>query len=344
MKELAAYHALAIVTEGDYQKITAQYLAYGTFARAWEVAAKQFPHIDAVHELAKLKSLGIVLVLNTDQHFPPALREIPHAPHALYIRGQFPLCREYLAIVGTRKATPYGLTIAKKFAHDISTHTTLGIVSGLALGIDGAAHRGALEACGNTVAILPCGLDTVYPPAHEHLAKQILKANGTLISEYPPQSPTYPARFLERNRIISGMTRGTLIVEAPLVSGALATARFALEQNRNVYVVPGLLTAREYIGSNKLIQSGAMLVTQPQDIAEDLKIPFAQPEISSQKNVALTPTEVRIYNVIRGNIEPLTIDNIIESAKLEPQTVSQTITFLLLRDIIREDAGKYSIK
>ena len=201
--------------------------------------------------------------------FPSLLREIPDAPRKLYYLGA-PLGDEQkIAIVGTRKASLSGLGYAKKFATELA-QAGLTIVSGLALGIDSAAHEGALAAGGKTIAVLACGLDTVYPPQNRKLAKKIIDSGGTLVSEYEPGQRAYPANFLARNRIVSGLSLGVLAVEAPERSGTLATCRFAVEQNRDVFVIPGALNNPNYVGSNALIKIGAALVTEPRDILEPL--------------------------------------------------------------------------
>ena len=176
-----------------------------------------------------------------------------------------------IAIVGTRRATPDGKSTARRFAAELA-RAGIVIVSGLAFGVDAAAHEGCLDAEGKTVAVLACGLANIYPRNNEPLAKKILAQGGAIISEYPPDMPAYPSRFLERNRIVSGLSKGTLVIEAPERSGSLATARFALEQNRDVFVVPGPIAHPNFKGSHALIRQGAELVTTPEDILESYGI------------------------------------------------------------------------
>ena len=181
-----------------------------------------------------------------------------------------PTCRTTetpIAIVGTRRATPEGKIIAKRFARELTSYG-IPIASGLAFGIDAAAHEECVATGGATIAVLAGGLDAIYPGSNAALAQKILARHGCIISEYPLGSPPLPYRFLERNRIISGISRGTLVVEAPENSGSLATARYALEANREVFVVPGSTLHPNFKGSHRLIRQGAELVTTPEEIFE----------------------------------------------------------------------------
>lgn len=213
------------------------------------------------------ETLGISIVTLADAEYPPILRRIPDPPLVLYVKGRLPDLEQTpgIGIVGTRKATPYGLMAAEHFGYGLAKAGCT-VVSGMALGADGAAARGALKAGGKTVAVLAGGLNICYPPEHNFLMGDIL-LSGAVISENPPGTPHDGFRFPIRNRIISGLSRGVLVVEAPLRSGALITARLALDQGREVFAVPGAINAPGSAGCNRLIRDGeAALVTEPRDI------------------------------------------------------------------------------
>ena len=289
------------------------------FSRAGKAA-------DPEGEWEKLGENGIKLIMYDEPDFPELLREIYWPPHGIYIKGESGVFgRKAVGIVGTRKATEEGSELARRFGADLA-RAGVSVVSGLAFGIDAAAHKGCLSAGGFTAAVLACGLDRIYPRSNERLAEEILSSNGVLISEYPPGTPPLPHRFIERNRIVSGLSSGIVIIEAPERSGSLATARFASEQNREVFVVPGPAGHRNFSGSHRLIRSGARLVSSTADILEDLNIS----EYSVHSDAGETDEEKLIFEIIKNSREPLGIDKITEIAELESRTVSQTLTLLLL--------------
>lgn len=219
------------------------------------------------------EALGISIVTLTDAEYPSILRRIPDPPLVLYVKGRLPDLEQTpgIGIVGTRKATPYGLMAAEHFGYGLAKAGCT-VVSGMALGADGAAARGALKAGGKTIAVLAGGLNICYPPEHNFLMGDIL-LSGAVISENPPGTPHDGFRFPIRNRIISGLSRGVLVVEAPLRSGALITARLALDQGREVFAVPGAINAPGSAGCNRLIRDGeAALVTEPRDIIGELGV------------------------------------------------------------------------
>ena len=219
------------------------------------------------------EALGISIVTLADAEYPSILRRIPDPPLVLYVKGRLPDLEQTpgIGIVGTRKATPYGLMAAEHFGYGLAKAGCT-VVSGMALGADGAAARGALKAGGKTIAVLAGGLNICYPPEHNFLMGDIL-LSGAVISENPPGTPHDGFRFPIRNRIISGLSRGVLVVEAPLRSGALITARLALDQGREVFAVPGAINAPDSAGCNRLIRDGeAALVTEPRDIIGELGV------------------------------------------------------------------------
>ncbi len=284
----------------------------------------------------------------SEEEYPKLLREIPSPPATLFVKGSFPSPCICVAIVGTRKATQDGKLIAKQIAYDLAK-AGITIVSGLAIGIDGAAHEGALQGGGNTIAVLANGLDTVYPLLHEHLAESIVAQSGAICSEYPEGIAPLRHQFLERNRIISGMSIATIVVEAPMRSGSLATARFALEQGREVFVVPGPVRHRNYQGSHMLIREGARLVTSAKDIAHDL-----EEALKAYEGVLAVPEKERergheeketspVFRAIKEASSPLTVDNISEMTHLETQRVNQELSLLILEGKIEELHGTFSI-
>ncbi len=280
-----------------------------------------------------------------DEAYPPALKEIPNPPLKFHYRGRLPDPeRPHLAIVGTRKATAHGLEIAAHLARELASRGAV-IVSGLALGIDTAAHEGALAGKGTTIAVLPVGIDRVYPGHNTGLADQIIHAGGTVISEYDPGTPSYKLHFLERNRIVSGLCRGIIVVEAPEKSGALATAAHALAQNREVFVVPGPISHENYKGSHSLIRAGARLATSAQEILDDLNLAPILPEQSllPLKEVACNDIQRQIMAVIRSMGTALSIDKIQDFTKMDVSVVTRNLTLLLIQGIVREDGGRYSL-
>jgi DNA processing protein len=221
-------------------------------------------------ELASIERLALRLVDERDAAFPPLLREIPDAPVALFVQGRSEtlLAPMAVAIVGSRRGTAAGQAFATALARDLA-QAKVTVVSGLAKGIDGASHRGALDGAGVTIAVMGGGHDEVYPPTHRNLAARIVDT-GALISEYPPSTPTYAAQFPERNRIISGLCAAVVVVEATDKSGSLITARMALEQGREVMAVPGAIEGGAHRGCHRLIRQGALLVEGVADVLEGL--------------------------------------------------------------------------
>ena len=221
-------------------------------------------------EIERLEQLGAVVITLEDEDYPPLLREIYDPPIALYVRGDLKkaCARPCLAVVGSRRSSTYGVNAALSLSRDLAQNG-LTIVSGLARGIDASAHRGALEAGGLTVAVVGTGLETTYPKEHKKLEGEIA-ANGAVVSEFPLGTPPLPQNFPYRNRVLSGLCFGVLIVEAAEHSGSLITARLANEQGREVFAVPGNITSQTSFGPNFLIKDGAKLVQQWRDVVEEL--------------------------------------------------------------------------
>ena len=346
MDEHKSYNALNIACSTNYKALKKLWGEYQSWRQAW-LAIKSSSQIDSETEWQKSKEYNVRLILNSDPEFPSQLKEIPWAPFGIYIKGA-PLTKDekLVAIVGTRKATTQGKNTAKSFAK-ILTENGITVVSGLALGLDASAHEGVIEAKGRTIAVLANGLDRVYPRQNENLAKKILEFGGTLISEYPIGSPSLRERFIERNRIVSGLSLGTVIIEAPNESGALATARFALEQNREVFVVPGDIHHTNYVGSHELIKTGAALVTSPVDVLTGLSLEnFAtHAKLATQKLALqnLDENQKAVINVLNQAGGKITIDEIADLAKLETALVNRSLGFLVIQGMIKEENGKYYV-
>lgn len=340
-QERRSYHALRNAGVSSYAELKKLYRRFGSWTGV--LASERFSSYPGA-EWEKLERAGIRLILNDDLDFPPLLREIPFPPFGIYIKGELPdQMVSAIGIVGTRKATEEGKETARRFAAELSG-TGVAIVSGLAFGIDAAAHAGCLEANGRTFAVLAHGLDSVYPRSNERLAKRILEQSGALISEYPPSTPSYPSQFLERNRLISGLSIGIVVIEAPHASGSLATARFALEQNREVFVVPGPARHPNFKGSHELIRGGARLVTAAAEVLEDLNLVQASDPDAASREAFDTEEEKTIFEVLRNAREPVEIDKIVEITHFESNRANQALTMLLLKNAVEEQSEGYAIK
>ena len=285
-------------------------------------------------------------ISSDDIEYPHLLKETVGFPERLHYIGSLPEHNELcISIVGTRKATREGQALAYETAEELAKRGFT-IVSGLALGIDGAAHEGALHAKGKTIAVLANGLDSVYPKQHERLAELIVENGGCLISEYPDGTPSYPNQFLERNRIVSGLSIATVVIEAPERSGSLATARNAIEQGRDVFIFPGNVNQPNYRGSHRLIRDGARLVTGYMDILEDLGMKEGSfKERNWAKIAELADKDERdIATILKEAQEPLSIDRILELTILPPHIVNEKLTLLIFDGIVEEKGGLFAIR
>ncbi len=291
-------------------------------------------------ELEWLSEPGHHLLTWSDPDYPALLREIPDPPLVLYVAGERQLLSaRQLAIVGSRNPTPMGRENARAFAKSLAG-AGLAITSGMALGVDGAAHRGALEAGGKTIAVAGTGLDRVYPARHRDLAHEIVK-HGALVSEFPLGTPPLPENFPVRNRIISGLSLGTLVVEAALQSGSLITARMANEQGREVFAIPGSIHAPQARGCHALIRQGAKLVETAQDILEELG-PLAG--VALQAAHENTPPPARLDSTMVTLLEhighdPVSIDTLIERSGLTADAVSSMLLQMELNGLVSNCPG-----
>ncbi|HKR02495.1 MAG TPA: DNA-processing protein DprA [Pyrinomonadaceae bacterium] len=313
----------------------------------------------ADEEIARARAIDADVLLLDDGVYPALLREIFDPPITLYVKGAWSECfeRPCVAIVGSRRCSTYGQNTASMLARDLASRG-VSIISGLARGIDAAAHRGALEAGGRTVAVMGTGLDQVYPRDHRKLAQEILDAGGALVSEFPLETPPAPQNFPYRNRVISGLSLGVLIVEAAENSGSLITARLAMEQNREVWAVPGNITSRNSFGTNYLIKgAGAKLVQQWQDVASELPPEIAarllppEPKKTEKglvEQLSLVPeglseTEQAVFKLLSSD-DPTHIDTLVQDSRLSITELTSVLLSLEMRELIRQLPGKCFIR
>ena len=275
-----------------------------------------------------------------DRDYPEQLKQTAMPPVALYIRGSLPDLQQGLAMVGSRNASEYGLQVARAFAADLSA-AGLVIISGGAKGIDTASHEGALTGGGPTVAVLGCGIDITYPARNASLFASISE-NGAVLSEFPPGTPPLAGNFPQRNRIVSGLARGLLVVVAAKQSGAMITVGFALEEGRDVFCVPGSIFLPNSAGCHSLIKAGARLVDRPEDILEELlpRQPLVRhgPSLFSAPDLDLTPTGQKLLQLLSAQPQPL--EDILEKTGLDLATVSRELLDLQLKGAVAMLAGQ----
>ncbi|MEG6615745.1 DNA-processing protein DprA [Peptococcaceae bacterium 1198_IL3148] len=295
--------------------------------------------INLEQEVTRLEKHGVAFITFDDDNYPIMLKEIFDPPPVLFVRGQLnSLAGTGVALVGSRKATAYGKTVAQRLAGEL-TVSGVNIISGMARGIDTAAHQGALAAGGYTIAVLGCGLDVVYPRENKALMYEIIE-HGAVITEFPLGSAPEPWHFPARNRIISGLSQGVVVVEAADKSGALITADFALEQGKEVMAVPGSIYSNMSKGSHKLLKQGAKLVTEAADILEELglEVLFDNIELASSHGLKLSVTEQQIYNILQG--DPLHLEDILRQVELSSQDVMAALMFLEVKKLVKKLPGK----
>jgi len=296
-------------------------------------------------DLAWLEQPDNHLITLQDPEYPALLRETADPPAALFVHGDPSLLAlPQIAIVGSRNPTTSGKKTAKEFARHLAS-AGITITSGLAVGIDGASHQGALEAHGSTIAVTGTGLDRVYPASHHALAKQIAQQGGALISEFPPGTPARAGHFPRRNRIISGLSLGTLVVEAAVQSGSLITARQATEQGREVFAIPGSIHNPLARGCHAIIRQGAKLVETAQDIIEELG-PLLHTLISEEPRTEIPNSESHLeidaeYRQLLETIgyDPVSIDEIIAQSGLTAEAVSSMLLLLELEGFVSPAPG-----
>ncbi len=311
---------------------------------ARNISQKRFER-DPSKELQKVERCGACIITYSDAVYPQALREIYDPPMLLYLKGRdIPNNRPFISMVGSRIPTHYGLQVAERIAQGLARRG-VGVASGMARGIDSAAHWGCINGKGFTIAVLGTGIDRVYPASNKKLYQRIIE-QGVIISEFPLGTPPKPNHFPIRNRIISGLSRAVVIVEATKNSGSLITAAQALEQGRDIFAVPGSVNSFKSTGCHFLIKQGAGLVESADDILEAIGFnqPFRSKTDTFQKEIrpAMNEPEKIIYDLIRDY--PMHIDQIACQGNLEPQEVSSTLTRMELKGMIRQLPGKLFIR
>ncbi|MEW6665482.1 MAG: DNA-processing protein DprA [Thermodesulfobacteriota bacterium] len=288
---------------------------------------------------------GARIVPYTDPNYPPALREIHDPPVLLYLKGRdIPSRVIFVGVVGSRNPTPYGLRTAERIGQGLARRG-LGVASGLARGIDSAAHWGCLEGRGFALAVLGTGIDILYPESNQKLYLRVLE-RGAVVTEFPPGTPPEPWNFPARNRIISGLSRAVVVVEATLKSGSLITASLALEQGRDVFAVPGSVHSFKSQGCHSLIKQGARLIENADDILEELGLNDGyHAKTDTFRETPLPPMEKKEQAVfgLLGDY-PVHIDEIAREGKLEPGEVSSILTKMELKGLIRQLPGKLFIR
>lgn len=313
----------------------------GLPAKVVEALIEAQQHFDLDHEVGRLERSGFTAITMQDPAYPQPLREIDSPPLVLYLWGDLlPQDRWAAAIVGTRRATPYGKAVARELAAGLAA-CGLTVVSGLARGIDGIAHQAALEAGGRTLAVLGSGVDRIYPSEHRNLARAISQS-GAVISDYPLGTSPEGINFPPRNRIISGLSLGVIVVEAGESSGALITADFALEQGRDVFAVPGRIYDRNSRGTNRLIQSGAIPVTSVEDVLEALNLEAVASATSPQLNLPEDAAERKVLQALGS--DPVHIDELQARCALTIAEVTACLSMLELRGQARQVGGMHYVR
>lgn len=364
-KYWVAFHQVSGIGPVSFSKLESH---FGEMSKAWDastteigaagLSAKMVKKIDQFrndHEpdeiAGKLSELGISAVHLRHPDYPQQLLETAAAPSVIYTKGDVSLNSEpMVAVVGSRDATPYGLEMTRRLSYDLAS-AGVTVVSGLARGIDAAAHKAALEAGGRTVAILGSGLDKVYPQRNIGIAQQIAE-RGALLTEYPPGVSALPQHFPRRNRVISGICKGVLVVEAAFNSRAMLTVSWALEQNREVFAVPGSALSEKSKGTNRLIRQGAKLTTTVEDILEELNIEAKTISVEPQKNAHggeiaidnlarknnVLNIERRIIELLGNSAEPVHVDDITRELGESAAEISSVLVMLDLRGTARQVA------
>jgi DNA processing protein len=279
---------------------------------------------------------GIRLLTWEDDEYPGRLSDIDNPPPVLYLRGEIlPEDDWAVAVVGTRRVTAYGRQVTEQIARTLA-RSGVTLVSGLARGVDGIAHQVALDAGGRTLAVLGCGVDRIYPPEHRQLARDIM-ANGAMISDYAVGTPPEARNFPPRNRIISGLSMATVVVEASAKSGALITTNFALEQGREVFAVPGNIISSSSKGTNRLIQQGAHPLVDPEEILETLELRLISEQRQARTVLPSDATEALLYDTLSH--EPMHVDEIRAHTDLPIEKVTSTLAMMELKGLVRQASG-----
>jgi DNA processing protein len=310
--------------------------ASGLDRRALEslIAVRAGVDLDLI--LRRVEQLGLQVLTWDSPDYPRNLLSIAQSPPVLYVKGTLTPADEWaVAMVGTRHASAYGREVARELAAQLAA-SGVTVVSGLARGIDGVAHQAALDAGGRTIAVLGSGLDELYPPEHRQLAEAVVHS-GALVSDYPPGTKPESVNFPPRNRIISGLSKGAVIVEAGESSGALITADFAAEQGRDVFAVPGSILLRSCRGTNKLIQQGAKPVLEAADILEELNLALVVEHTEARAALPADETEQRLLACLSA--EPVHVDELRAQMGLPISQITGTLALMELKGLVRQVGG-----
>lgn len=295
------------------------------------------PTLDLDGEMRRLEAANISLLTWDNPPYPTYLREIPNPPYLLYMQGSLIEADQWaVAVVGTRRLTSYGRQMTKDLVAGL-VRNNITVVSGLARGIDAIAHKTAVEMNGRTIAVLGSGLDSIYPAEHRDLAKTIINGKGAVISEYGLGAQPEAKNFPPRNRIISGLSLGVIVVEAGEKSGALITTDFALEQDREVFAVPGNANSPASKGPNRLIQQGAKLITSVDDVLEELNLRMVAEYTAVQLALPETSEEIALYTHLSA--QPIHVDELSRETGLPTHTVSSTLTMMELKGMVNQVGG-----
>lgn len=326
---------------------------FGDLRTAWQASAEELhaaglhqktvglflktrAEVDPEQELERILKLGIQVIIREDAQYPRKLKEIQQPPPVLYVRGTLVPEDEWaVGIVGTRRVTAYGRQVTQQTASFLAQNGVT-VVSGLARGVDGIAHQAALEAGGRSLAVLGCGVDMIYPPEHQKLAERLIE-HGAILSDYPPGTPPESSNFPPRNRIISGLSLATVVIEAGFTSGALITATFAVEQGREVFAVPGNINAAQSQGTNRLIQQGAHPLLKPSEILDVLDLQQVYEYRAVQNLVPADEIEEKLLKIIGG--QPLHVDEICNQAGLPVAKVSAALAMMELKGMVQQTGG-----
>ncbi|MFH1610787.1 MAG: DNA-processing protein DprA [Patescibacteria group bacterium] len=361
MNENKSYFAFSLIKDlgpKNFQKINTY---FSSIKQAWDASHSELAKagladkiiseiietrnkINLDQELEKIFKQNINIVTLNDNNYPKLLKQISNPPFLLYYRGKLKDERDKnsIAVVGTRKISNYGKLITDKFVNNL-VNNNLTIISGLALGVDAVAHQTCLNNNGRTIAVLGSGLDydAFYPKDNWRLAEKIIENNGLILSEYPPATKAQRHFFPLRNRIVAGLSLGTLVVEAPIKSGALLTAKIALDQNREVFAVPGAINTQNSTGPHDLIKQGAKLVDNIDDILNELNLRRTE-ELKIKNTTPSNPQEEIILNYLLNT--PASIDELIQNTKLDSSTINSTLTIMEISGKIKSLNGVIYIK
>lgn len=361
MQDLKYWLGFSLVSEIGPKRLAHLRQSFGELSQAWHASESHLRasgleaqplanllqarrQMNLEREMEKVAQAGAWLVTLDDERYPELLRTLPDAPALLYVRGTLqPGDHQSVAVVGTRNATAYGRDAAYDFGKQLAQNEVT-VISGLAHGIDTAAHRGALDGHGRTIAVLGNGIDQIYPRDNLALAAEITR-HGALISEFPIGAPPEARNFPRRNRVISGLALGVLIVEAPKGSGALITATIAAEQGREVFAVPGNIFSPNSLGTNRLIQDGAKLVMQVEDVLNEVNVAHTLVQTKTTTERIIPDNDVEAGLLEHLSAEPIHVDELSRLCQFPIETVTSTLTILELKGLARKTGPmQYSLR